>query len=247
MPDSRQHRGAHPEDVRLFTSSQLPKLQAATFELSWLLTRGYALTSALKLVGDRHKLNKRQRVALSRAACSDQERNQRQAKCLPVEEIRGQDILVDGFNLLITIEAALSGGVVLWCRDECLRDLASVHGSYRTVIETPRAIELVGTALYPLRPHAVIWLFDKPISNSGRLAQQIRATAQVYHWPWNAEVNFNPDTVMTASSNIVISSDSAVLDGVEHWINISVYLLSHRLPDAWVIDLRDYPKTIKYS
>lgn len=239
MPDTRQHRGAHPEDGRLFASSQLPKLRAATCELSWLLTRGYAITSALKLVGDRHKLNKRQRVALSRAACSDQELDRRQAKCLPVENIRNEDVLIDGFNLLITIEAALSGGVVLWCRDECLRDLASVHGSYRAVVETAQAIELVGTILQPLEPQSVTWIFDKPISNSGRLAQKIRAEAEARQWPWSAEVCFNPDAVLTASPKIAISSDSAVLDGVDRWVNFGVYLLTQHLPDTWLIDLRD--------
>ena len=67
MPDTRQHRGAHPSDIKLFDASKLSLLRTATSELSWLLSRGYAITSALKLVGDRHGLNKRQRLALSRA------------------------------------------------------------------------------------------------------------------------------------------------------------------------------------
>ncbi|GAK54837.1 hypothetical protein U27_01668 [Candidatus Vecturithrix granuli] len=239
MPDTRQHRGAHPEDQRLFAPSQLPRLRTAVFEFSWLLTRGYAAVSALKLVGDRHKLNKRQRVALSRAGCSDQEYEHRQATCLPVQQIRDQEVLIDGFNLLITIEAALSGGIVLWCRDGCLRDLSSVHGSYRTVTETQQAFELIGAVLCNLKPQSVTWLFDAPISNSGRLAQRIRTEAAAHGWPWNAEVVLNPDTALIASEQIAISSDSHILDGAMRWVNFSAYLLTSCLPDAWVIDLKN--------
>jgi hypothetical protein len=77
-------------------------------------------------------------------------------------------VLVDGFNRLITIEAALSGGALLLCRDGCLRDLASVHGSYRSVQETDEAIRIAGEVLGDLGPAAVSWLRDSPVSNSVR-------------------------------------------------------------------------------
>lgn len=239
MPDTRQHRGAHPSDVRLFDTSHIPALRTATIELSWLLSRGYGMTSALKLVGDRHSLNKRQRVALSRVVCSDQDREKRNAKCLPVQHIKDEAVIVDGFNLLITIEAAIAGGVILICRDGCLRDLSSVHGSYRSVQETQNAICLIGDVLETLQPESVEWLFDKPVSNSGRLAQKVRLKAEEHDWPWNVEVALNPDTVIISSEKIAISSDSSVLDGVARWINFSSYLIAEHLPQTWLVDLRD--------
>ena len=60
-PDTRHHRGAHPADPKLFGPDQLRKLRRAVTELSWLLSRGYNMTSSLKLVGDRHGLRERQR------------------------------------------------------------------------------------------------------------------------------------------------------------------------------------------
>jgi len=67
-PDTRRHRGAHPADKELFGPAQLVKLRVAVNELGWLLSRGYNMTSSLKLVGDRHGLRERQRVAVSRCA-----------------------------------------------------------------------------------------------------------------------------------------------------------------------------------
>ncbi len=72
MPDKRKHRGAHPDDNRLFAEDQLPSLRTAVAEYSWLLTRGYAEESALKLVGDRYDLTARQRMAVWRSSCSDE-------------------------------------------------------------------------------------------------------------------------------------------------------------------------------
>ena len=57
MPDKRKHRGPHPEDRQLFSPQQLNGLQSATRDLNWLLSRGYAVNSSLKLVGDRYQLN----------------------------------------------------------------------------------------------------------------------------------------------------------------------------------------------
>ena len=116
-PDKRRHRGAHPSDERLFAPENLDALRTAVSELSWLLGRGYQSKSALKLVGDRHNLRERQRLAVARAACSDEARAARLARETGASKVEGAELIVDGFNLIITLEAALGGGVLVMCRD----------------------------------------------------------------------------------------------------------------------------------
>ena len=77
---ARMPRGPHPQDAKLFGEPQHAKLRRACEELAWLLTRGYVLKSSLKLVGDRYALVGRQRDALSRAVCTDGEREERASK-----------------------------------------------------------------------------------------------------------------------------------------------------------------------
>ena len=119
----------------------LPRLREAVADFSLLLTKGYAAPSALKLVGDRFSLTQRQRLAVMRSSCSDQQQRSRLARQAPIEAVAGQPIAIDGYNLLITVEAALSGGLIFQGRDGCLRDLASIHGTYRKVEETVPALE----------------------------------------------------------------------------------------------------------
>jgi hypothetical protein len=237
-PDTRRHRGAHPADAELLGQDQLVKLRLAVSELCWLLTQGYKMTSALKLVGDRHGLRERQRQAVSRSACSDQNRQRRKDHCVELEQLQNQEVIVDGFNLIITIEAALSGGPLFVGTDECIRDLSSVHGSYRSVEETDRALSLIGETLQNFAPSSVRWLLDRPVSNSGRLATKIAGLAVDRNWPWVVEVVFNPDSTIIGSTGIAITSDSSILDLVESWADLKSYLLRHEIPDAWMIDLR---------
>ena len=83
----QRHRSVHPEDKVLFSSHHLVPLSSAVAELSWLLSKGYAMHSSLDLVGNHHQLIQRQRLAVSRAACSDESKQLRQDKCLPLEKI----------------------------------------------------------------------------------------------------------------------------------------------------------------
>jgi hypothetical protein len=217
--------------------ARLAALRVATSELSWLLSRGYQSKSALKLVGDRHALRERQRLAVARAACSEERLGRRRASRVAEREVAGEGLVVDGFNLVITLEAALSGGLLVMGRDGCVRDLSSVHGSYRAVEETERAIALAGEALAALGPQSVLWLLDRPVSNSGRLAEHIRATAAERGWPWTVEVEFNPDREIVNSDRVAVTSDSNVLDGVARWLNLGRMVVEQYVPGAWVIDL----------
>lgn len=236
-PDTRHHRGAHPADQKLFNSDQLPILRRAVAELSWLLSRGYNVNSSLKLVGDRHGLRERQRLAVSRSACSNTDIQRRKEHCLSVARLRNQNVIVDGFNLIITLEAALSNGPLLIGVDRCVRDLSSVHGSYRSVEETDRALIMVGKALQDLGSSSVVWLLDRPVSNSGRLASRIGELANTHGWPWKVETVFNPDARIMSSPDVAITSDSLILNQVQRWADLKSHLLSKEIPDAWLIDL----------
>lgn len=237
MPDVRRHRGPHPQDRKLFAPEVHDRLRAAVHDLSWLLTRGYAPTSSLKIVGDRFRLNERQRRAVLRSACSDQQRADRAARLVPVTQWAGAHFEIDGFNLLTTIEAALSGGVLLRGRDGCVRDLASMHGSYRTVEETRPALQHIGGCLAQARVATCHWWLDQPVSNSGRLRRIVEEVAAAGGWSWTARLSPNPDAVLIATQHIVATADSLILDRCGRWCNLAAHVVASAIPDAEPIDL----------
>jgi hypothetical protein len=237
VPDDRKHRGPHPEDQPLFAAACLPKLRAATADLSWLLTGGYAPKSAMKLVGDRHALDARQRLAVIRCACSDQALGARHQHQISVDDLAGCELHVDGYNVLTTIEAALSGGVILHARDGCYRDMASMHGTYRTVAETVPAIELLGQRLSGWHLAGCHWYLDEPVSNSGRLCGVLREIAARHGWNWEVELVPDPDRVLIAGGAAVATADSRILDHVAGWVNLARSAIDTDVPTAWIVRL----------
>lgn len=237
MPDPRRHRGAHPQDAQLFGTAALPLLRAAAGDLAWLLERGYASASALKLVGDRHNLDARQRTAVLRATCSDQDREARLTKEVPAASLRGRTLLIDGYNVLTTVEAALAGGVLLRCRDGTFRDMASIHGTWRKVEETVPSIRFIGAALAELGVAACRWYLDSPVSNSGRLKTILRLVGAEIAQDWQIELVNNPDPLLSAATDIVASADSVILDRCAAWFNLARYVVEQRVANARVVDL----------
>lgn len=237
MPDSRKHRGQHPSDAKLFGRSQLPKLQQAVKDLSWLWSRGYAEKSSLKLVGDRYRLQGRQRLAVARCSCSRQAASRRRLHALPEEAMKGKSLHIDGFNLLITIESALSRGLILEGVDGCYRDIASIHGTYKRVTETEEAILLVGKALEELDVKGAAWYFDRPVSNSGRLKQTVIELAEKNNWAWKGELHYNPDHLLAGQAEPAVSSDSVILDNAPQWFNLARYIVRRHISGAIVLPL----------
>lgn len=238
VPDSRSHRGPHPQDAELFAVRHLERLRRATTDLCWLLSRGYNQTSALKLVGDRYALTKRQRQAVSRAACSDDARLRRMSK--RVDGVELGELWIDGFNVLLTLEVALGRGPVFVTRDECLRDIASVHGTYRRVDETAPAAALLTDELLRLQVPRVRLLLDAPVSNSGRLAQVVRDEWQargVVTDDWQVVLTRYPDDELVGSGQIVASADGDVLDRASAWLNLARTIVQRDVPEAFVVDL----------
>lgn len=240
MGDSRSHRGPHPLDSQLFGAEVIPVLRDAVADLSWLRTRGYAEASALKLVGDRYQLRRRQRVAVGRCACSDSARRARDSRLLGSGEIADRPLLIDGLNVITTIEVALSGGVLLLGRDRCLRDMASFHGSYRLVQETERAVAILLDLIATMRPSDATVYIDRPISNSGRLAGIIRTAAAARTMHVDARTADGVDEILKASTAVVATADSAILDACKAWVNMARLAVETRrseLEPLWLLDL----------
>ena len=227
MPDQRRHRGPHPDDLRLFGPAALPTLQTAAFELNWLLSRGYPHESSVKLVGDRHVLESRQRLAVARSTCSDEAAERRKQRQAEPQSLAGATLHIDGYNLLTTIESALSGGVLLLARDGALRDMASMHGSYRKVEETLPALGLIYETLAELQVASALWLLDRPVSNSGRLKQIIDDLAAERGCAWQVELVHDPDFELAQSDSVIATADSGILDLCGRWFNLAARDGSH--------------------
>jgi len=237
VPRHQTHRGLAPQDERLFAARQLPALRAAAADLCWLLDRGYALRSAVELVGNRHVLTARQRMAVARCACSQQDAQQRRQRQVESGQLRGQELWLDGYNVLSILESALAGGIVLLGRDGCCRDIAGIHRRYRKVNETIPVLRLVGEVAAAWGVRCCRWWLDRPVSNSGRLKALILDVAGQAGWNMAVALAFSPDRVLSQTDQVIATSDGIVLDRCQRWVNLCRLLITQQIPEVKLVDL----------
>ena len=232
---STRDRGKKSNDDKDFALRWHPTFKEAVDDCCYLLTRGYGSNSTLQIVGNRYRLNKRQRDAISRIGASDQDIQTRTKSCIDQTQLRGQSLAIDGFNLLIILESALSGAYIFKGRDGTIRDISSVHGSYKRVQKTNDALQIIGKTLIQLGVNKVHWYFDQPVSNSGKLKTQLRELAEQENYPWEISLDHNPDKVLAASQEIVISSDAWILNECQQWFNLCGYVVENCIEEVNIV------------
>jgi hypothetical protein len=212
-------------------------LRAASHDLCWLLDRGYAARSALELAGNRYSLTSRQRMAVSRYACSREDAQRRQQLRVEPGQLRGQELWLDGYNVLTLLESALAGGIVLPGRDGCCRDIAGIHRRYRKMNETLPALQLIGETAQAWGVSLCRWWLDQ--------AGVEQRTPQDAH-PQNRQrrrlengggLTFSPDHVLSHTGQIIATSDGIVLDRCQRWVNLARLIIAERIPQARLLDL----------
>lgn len=211
----------------------------AAHDLGWLLDRDYPMGAALVLVGDRYHLKARQRLALQRSLCSADDARARQAHAVSREQVSGRTLHLDGLNVVISVEVALGGGVLIAARDGTLRDLAGLRGSYRVVAETAPAIAAIADTIRALAPGRVRIAIDRPVSNSGRLRAQLLAAAPAFGAPLEVDLVASADVVLrdVPGVDVVASADSVVMERAVAWANLVAWVVSDHVPAANVIPL----------
>jgi hypothetical protein len=232
-------RGPHPKDRQLFQEEKLIAIREAAVDLRYLLGRGYAQRGALKLVGDRLQLTGRQRQLLFRGVCAPRVAQEVRSSHVGSEGVRQAPLLVDGHNVLITLETALAGGMLIRSDDTFLRDIAEKHGAYRQSEHTEKAVEIVRDGLGELAPRTVTCYFDRPLPFSGLLAGRVR---EVLGGDVNVQVVPSADGALKDAAGesagaVVATSDSAVLRAVARTFDLTQYLVARWVPGAWIVSL----------
>lgn len=217
-------RGYVPKDERYFSREALEVMCVASRHICYLINNGYGLKQASTFVADHFQLSERQRIALTRAVATDEQLADRHAKEVPVQQLGGRDVWIDGFNTIITLEVMLSDSILLSCMDGAIRDLASLRGTYHLIPQTSEAIQLLFDVLSDAGVKSATILLDKPVSNSGRLKQMLDTMGASYPFALDALLEDAVDSQLYGRE-CVISSDSIVLDKSASWVNFGRHCL----------------------
>lgn len=226
-------RGFVPTDIRDFSKKNIDTLKRASSDVLVMIDRGYPIKSVSTFVGNHYQLSERQRIAIARAISPTADVNVRLDKLkTSCEE---ESVYIDGLNVIITLETMLSQTTLIKCMDETIRDLCGLRGTYRLIENTDIAIKLIGDELQRLKVSKVIFYLDKPVSNTGRLAQRIHELLQDYSFIVETELVPNADVILEIKDN-VITSDAIILNKCNSWINLVSNILYKYYPDTPIVN-----------
>lgn len=228
-------RGYVLTDEKEFNDANLEIIKRAQSDIFMLIERGYSIKSASTFVGNHYLLSERQRLAIVRSTSTSKDLEIRKNKLLN-SDFEGKRIYIDGLNLIITLEVALSESTVLKCMDGTIRDLAGLRGTYKLIDKTDIAIQLIGEKLSQMKIAEVTFYLDSPVSNTGRLKQRIIELLSMYSYDVKVELVNNPDVILE-TKDYVITSDAIILNKCDSWINLAYDIISENLPKLKYINL----------
>ena len=155
-----------------------------------------------------------------RSVATDEQLAGRKAGQVPISELDGKEVWIDGFNTIITLEVMLSNGILFECMDGTIRDLAALRGTYRLIPETMEAVLMMLETLRKARISKATILLDEPVSNSGRLKSLIAEIGEQFAFGLDIQILRDVDRSLYDREN-VITTDSVIMDHCIGWVNLA--------------------------
>ncbi|MDD1758839.1 MAG: DUF434 domain-containing protein [Methanotrichaceae archaeon] len=187
-------------------------LRRAAEDIRYLVNRGYAKESAIRFVSDHYNLPHEQRFVLFRIIVPEDVIFLRRSKKVPLEKLRDETVFLDGYNVLIAVEALLAGANLYVCDDGFMRDTQGIFRSYKTSEFTEKALKEIFDLLYSVCPKNVQVLLDQQISMSGQLAAKIREMMAMFGLIGATKTAKDVDHQLKMAQGIIATSDGNILD-----------------------------------
>jgi hypothetical protein len=192
----------------------------ACIDYMYLREKGYPEKAALKLVGDRHRLSRMERNSIFRGGVIAVIADARKKKIVQPREVAGENVGIDWYNVLITVESYLKGMPLFMADDGVLRDCADTHGGYRRTALTERAMREIFSVLEAMAPARIDACLDAPIAHSAHMAEEVRGRLRELPCQSEATLAHSADFLLKSYAGVVCSSDSIVMDSARHVLDL---------------------------
>jgi hypothetical protein len=188
-------------------------------DLYLLLNMDYPKPYALRFVGDHYGLKNQERYLLSRTVFPKDYILETKRKKTSLKKIKGKEVFVDGYNVIITTESVLMGKTFI-SMDGVLRDIRNVSKKHRITNETIESVDLVLNLLEKYRPSYTQFYLDKMMSKSGKLSEIIREGMEDRDIQGDSETILSVDHVLKNKDGIIATNDSAIILDVKKFIDL---------------------------
>ena len=216
---------------------ELQPLRQAAQDLRYLLGRGYPRELGLKLTGDRWGLEANQRQVLRRAVLAPEKARARRERLLPLAALKGRAVGVDGHNVIITLESALMGTVLVEADDGAVRDIGQKGRNYGPGPHTGEAARLMVDTLVRAGAARVVILLDAPLPHSGEMAGELRNMLPQAGLAGDVRTAANPEKELASFEGIVVSGDGPLIDAAARPLDLAGAIIRAMQPQPAMINL----------
>ncbi len=199
--------------------------EKAITDIRYLLDRGYPGKGAITFVCNHYRLDIKWRYVFTRVVFDRDTIKSRREKTVNFEDVIGEAVLVDGYNVLITVESALKGEPIYLCDDGFLRDIRGVFRNYRCSGLTKRAMDEILGIFTDFTPSRVEFLFDSQISKSGNMARWVEKKLKDVGLEGGARTSRHVDHDLKQSNGIIATADGCIIDEAAKVVNIQACVL----------------------
>lgn len=221
------------------TVKNMEKLCNAIVDYKYLLNRGYSVKSSIQIVTARYQLNKLQYAILYRCIHPDSEAYSIRQKIVSIENVEGTYLLIDGYNVLITVDSGILGEPVFIGDDMLLRDIRKSYRKFEYNHEAhSKLIDLILKYIVKLKPKHILIILDEQISYSGKLASIFRAEIKNYNILGDACTARKTDTVLLGAIGdiVVASSDIVIVRKASKIFDLARYIIEGEKPES-IVDI----------
>jgi hypothetical protein len=201
---------------------EVAELKDAICDLRYLLERGYKRKAAVTYVSNKYRLNSEHRNFLLRAVYPRREAEEHRGKLAGAEEIQGREVVIDGYNVLITVENALRKNPLILCDDGFVRDTSATYGKHKISEHTFLALDKIMEFLR--EASRVTFIFDSQVSHSGELCRIVREKLQEHGLRGDAVTSSRADRALKKGGKIISTSDTAIIKEASKVIDIPSYV-----------------------
>ena len=196
-----------------------------------ILRQGYPKFATIRFVADQFQLSVEERHILMRVIMPPEKVVIRIAKKISCDGISNRDLLLDGYNVLLSVDSLLRKEPMWFCDDGYIRDTSYYFSKKSHVEDIEKALDLILEFLSEKHPKSATFLLDSQISRSGELAAFIRHKLEEHGIPGEAYTSKTVDFDLKREGGnpeknlIIATSDGIIIDSVLHVLDIPFCLM----------------------
>ncbi len=207
------------------------KLLKPARDIRSLLRWGYPKFATISFVATHLQLSVEERYILTRVIMPPDRIISRINKKIACTGIKDRDLLLDGYNVLLSVDSLLKKEPMWFCDDGYIRDTRYYFSKSKQAEDIEESLDLILKFLSEAHPKSTVFLLDAQISRSGELAGLIRRKMNEYGIPGDsrtsktADYELKTEGVNPENRLIVATSDGIVIDSVLQVLDIPACMM----------------------